>query len=194
MKLILSSCDFRNANSAKCIIDNLPKPIGECKVLFFPNEKSNEELINSKMYHYRLTEFGFKIENIYVFNYWDPKQFFNLDIDAIYISGGNTFGTIKRIRESGADKLIINYVRNGAVYIGGSAGAHIATPDITHVQKYDTNTFGLCDFSGLGLCDLILICHYNDDRENDYLELKGSSKHKVKTLTNDEYLVISDQQ
>ena len=193
MKLLLSSCDFRNEKSAKCIIDNLPKPIGECKVLFFPNEKANEELINSRMYHYRLTEFGFVNENIYVFNYWNPEHYLNLDIDVIYISGGNTFGTMKRIRESGADTAIINYVKGGAVYIGGSAGAHIATPDITHVQKYDTNTFGLCDFSGLGLCDRILICHYNDDRQNHYLELKGSSRYKVTTLTNDEYLIISNQ-
>ena len=194
MKLILSSCDFRNENSAKCIYDNLPKAIGDCKVLFFPNEKSNDELIKSGMYHNRLTEFGFKSENVYVFNYWNPEKFFNLDIDAIYISGGNTFGTIKLIRESGADKLIINLVNNGAVYIGGSAGAHIVTPDITHVQKYDTNTFGLCDLSGLGLCDRIFICHYNVDREKDYLELKVSSKYKVTTLTNDEYLVVLSEQ
>lgn len=194
MKLILSSCDFRNENSSNCIYDNLPKPIGDCKVLFFPNEKSNEELINSQMYHYRLTEFGFKKENVYVFNYWNPEHFFDLDVDVIYISGGNTFGTIKRIRESGADKLIISLVKNGVVYIGGSAGAHIVTPDITHVQKYDTNTFGLCDFSGLGLCDMVLICHYNDDRENDYLELKSSSKYEVTALTNDEYLVVTSEQ
>lgn len=193
MKLILSSCDFRNEHSAKCIYDNLGVAVKDCKVLYFPNEKSTEELIYSGMYEARLNEFGFKSENVHVFNYWNPNKFFNLDIDAIYISGGNTFGTMKRIREAKADSAIIEYVKNGAVYIGGSAGAHIATPDITHVQKYDTNTFGLCDFSGLGLCNRILICHYNDDRENDYIELRSSSKYEVATLTNDEFLVISSQ-
>ena len=192
MKLILSSCDFRNENSAKCIYNNLPKAVDKCKVLFFPNEKSNDELIKSGMYHSRLEEFGFKAKNVYVFNYWEPDKFHGLKIDIIYISGGNTFGTIKRIRESGADNLIIDYVKNGAVYIGGSAGAHIATPDISHVKKYDTNTFELCDFSGLGLFDGVLICHYNDDRQNDYLELAKTSKYKVTTLTNDEFLLVSN--
>ena len=106
MKLILSSCDFRNEHSAECIYKNLPKAVDQCKVLFFPNEKSNCELIKSGMYHSRLEEFGFKAENIYVFNYWEPNYFYSLEIDVIYISGGNTFGTIKRIRESGADSLI----------------------------------------------------------------------------------------
>ena len=33
MKLILSSCDFRNDNARKTIIDNLSKPISQCKLL-----------------------------------------------------------------------------------------------------------------------------------------------------------------
>ena len=36
MKLILSSCDFRNEKSKKTIIDNLSKPIDQCKLLFIP--------------------------------------------------------------------------------------------------------------------------------------------------------------
>ena len=190
MKLLLSSCDFRNENSARSIYENLPKPIDKCKVLYFPNEKSNEELINSGMYHARLNEFGFLTENVYVFNYWSPDKFFGLDIDVIYISGGNTFGTMKRIRESGADSAIISYVKGGAVYIGGSAGAHIASADISHVQKYDTNTFGLCDHSGLGLFDGILICHFTEERR-PHLELLRKDSHiPVTPLTNDEFIVV----
>jgi len=190
MKLLLSSCDFRNDNSAKSIYENLEMPIEDCKVLYFPNEKSTKELILSGMYHSRLCEFGFKTENIYVFNYWSPEEYFNLDIDAIYISGGNPFGTIKRIRESGADIAIVNYIKGGAVYIGGSAGAHIVCADIKHVSKYDTNTFGLTDFSGLGLYDGKLICHYNDDRYDYYEELKTESEFTVTALTNDEFIVV----
>lgn len=44
MKLILSSCDFGNPTSARFIIDNLCKPISECKVLYFPNNA--RELVN----------------------------------------------------------------------------------------------------------------------------------------------------
>ena len=66
-KILLSSCDFRNGESAKCIYDNLPHLIGQCKVLYFPNEKATEEAIKSKKFYQRLSEFGFSQENILLF-------------------------------------------------------------------------------------------------------------------------------
>ena len=75
MKLILSSCDFRNENSKRVILENLPKPINECKLLFIPNEKATLDAIKSGKYHNRMTEFGFSKENVTVFNYYAPKDF-----------------------------------------------------------------------------------------------------------------------
>ncbi|MBQ9112659.1 MAG: Type 1 glutamine amidotransferase-like domain-containing protein [Clostridia bacterium] len=193
MKLILSSSDFGNPESAKFISDHLCKPMKDCKVLYFPNEKATEEKIKSGKYHSRLSAFGFQKKNIYVFNYYAPAPFFGLDIDAIYISGGNTFGTIKRIREAGFDKTIIDYVQGGAVYIGGSAGAHIASANIAHVAKYDKDTFGLTDLSGLGLYSGILICHYSDDRAEDYEQLKACSKFPVTTLKDNQSILIREE-
>ena len=165
-KIILSSCDFRNSESAKCIYDNLQRPVDQCKVLYFPNEKATEEAIKSIKFYQRLSEFGFSKENIYVFNYFSPAEFdVNTRIDVIYISGGNTFGTLKRIKESRAEKVILDCLSRGAMYIGGSAGAHIASRSIQHVAKYDVDTYGLTDFSGLCLFDGILICHYSDLRK-----------------------------
>ena len=89
MKLILSSCDFGDPTSAKFITDNLCKPISECKVLYFPNEKVTLEKIKSGKYEARVSAFGFQRKDIYVANYFDPAPFFDLDIDVIYISGGN---------------------------------------------------------------------------------------------------------
>ena len=59
-------------------------------------------------YEVLVAAFGFQRKNIYVANYFDPTPFFDLDIDVIYISGGNTFGTMKLIRDSGFDKAIID--------------------------------------------------------------------------------------
>ena len=190
MKLILSSCDFGNPTSARFIIDNLCKPISECKVLYFPNEKVTPEKIKSGKYETRVAAFGFQRKNIYVANYFDPTLFFNLDIDVIYVSGGNTFGTMKLMRDSGLDKAIIDYVHRGVIYIGGSAGAHIATADIAHVAKYDKDTFGLTDFSGLGLYNGILICHYTEDRRQDYEQLSQGDKYRVITLSDSESIII----
>lgn len=190
-RIILSSCDFRNEKSAKCIYDNLPLPIHKCRVLYFPNEKATEKDIMSEKYYSRLTEFGFVRSNIYVFNYFSPFDFdVNIDIDVIYISGGNTFGTLKRIKESNADNLILRYISKGAMYIGGSAGAHIASRSIEHVAKYDVDTFGLTDFSGLNLFDGVLICHYSESRKNDYDRLLENGEKNVTLLGDGDSLII----
>ena len=190
-RIILSSCDFRNEKSAKCIYDNLPLPIHKCRVLYFPNEKATEKDIMSEKYYSRLTGFGFVRSNIYVFNYFRPIDFdVNMDIDVIYISGGNTFGTLKRIKESNADNLILRYISKGAMYIGGSAGAHIASRSVEHVAKYDVDTFGLTDFSGLNLFDGILICHYSESRKNDYDRLLENGEKNVTLLGDGDSLII----
>ena len=192
MKLILSSCDFGNPTSARFIIDNLCKPISDCKVLYFPNEKVTPEKIKSGKYEARVASFGFQKKNIYVANYFDPAPFLNLDIDVIYISGGNTFGTLKLIRDSEFDKAIVDYVHRGVIYIGGSAGAHIATADISHVANYDKDTFGLTDFSGLGLYNGILICHYKEERKADLDALNSSGKYCVIPLSDEQSILVKD--
>lgn len=190
MKLILSSCDFRNDKAKQTIIDNLDKPIDQCKLLFIPNEKATMQAIHSEMYYLRMQEFGFVRENISVFDYWNAEQFLDLDIDIIYISGGNTFKTLQRIRDCGFDKEIINYVKSGVIYIGGSAGAHIASANIEHVTSFDYVPDGYTDFNGLGLFDGILVCHYTDDRKALYDKLQSNGKYKVYALADDESLVI----
>lgn len=189
-KLILSSRDFRDEKTAECIRCHLPCPIEKCRVLYFPNEKATAERIRSGGYHGRLVDFGFSRENIRVFDYFSPVDFdAAADIDAVYISGGNTFGTLKRIRESGADRLIIDLVKKGAVYIGGSAGAHIACSSVAHTAKYDSDTVGLTDHTGLGLFDGILICHYTDERRADYAELLEREKCVIR-LRDEDCIVI----
>ncbi len=190
MKLILSSCDFRNEESQKVIMDNLPYPIDKCKLLFIPNEKATAEAISGSIYYDRMQEFGFIKENVYVFDHNNPDKFRNLDIDVLYISGGNTFGTLDKIRKSGFDKDIIDYVKSGVVYIGGSVGAHIVSKDIKHVEKYDENNVGITDYSGLGLFNGILICHYIDERKADFEKLSANSECKVYALTDEDSVVL----
>lgn len=192
MKLILSSCDFRNEESQKAIMDNLPYPINECKLLFIPNEKATAEAISGSVYYDRMQEFGFKKENVYIFDHNNPDKFRNLDIDVLYISGDNTFGTLDKIRRCDFDKDIINYVKSGVVYIGGSAGAHVASQDIKHVAKYDYNNVGMSDFRGLGLFDGVLICHYTYIRKNDYDKLCKTSEHKAYYLTDSDSIIYEE--
>lgn len=190
MKLILSSSDFGNARSAQAIYYFLEKPIEQCTVLFFPNEKATHEKVMSGKYHERLMGYGFTRENITVADYTETSTFMGKRPDAILISGGNTFGTLKCLRSCGADREIIRMVQSGAVYIGGSAGAHIASQNIAHVARYDIDTFGLDDFSGLGLFDGVLICHCDEKRRKDAEILQKEKKYHVYTLTDNDYITV----
>ena len=190
MKLILSSCDFRNDNAKKTIIDNLSKPIEQCKLLFIPNEKATYEAIHSEKYYLRMQEFGFARDNIKIFDYYNAQQFINLDLDVIYISGGNTFATLKRIKDCDFDKQIIRYLKSGVLYIGGSAGAHIVTQNIEHIAAFDSVPEDMTDFNGFGFVDGILICHYTEERKALYDKLIADGRYKIYVLKDDESLII----
>ena len=196
MKLILSSCDFINDNSRKVINDNVD--VANSKVLFIPNEKATKELINSDKYYKRLYKDGFTENNIYIFDEENANQFINLDIDVIYVGGGNTFATLKKIKDCGFDKYIINYINNGVIYIGGSCGAHIVTKNIEHLLDLDNNYCNLDDYNGLGLLDGIIIPHFNEvDYEPEkrmelYNKLITENKYKVYTLTNSESIIVNN--
>ena len=140
MKMILSSCDFINEKSKKVILENIDKDLDKCKLLFIPNEKATSEKIHSDKYYRRLKDDGFtNKKNIYVFDESNVDKFVDLDIDLLYISGGNTFATLKKIKDCGFDKHIIKYIKSGVTYIGGSCGAHIVSKNIEHLLSLDDN-------------------------------------------------------
>ena len=191
MKLILSSCDFINQHSHQVIIDNIPKPLADCKVLFIPNEKATPLKIKSNKYYDRLKENGFtNINNIYIFDETRPNDFRNLKLDLIYVSGGNTFGTMKKIKDTKFDLDIKKYILNGVIYIGGSCGAHIVTSNIKHVLNFDDNNVDLINFTGLNLFPGLLIPHYTKSREKILKELLEDNN--VYALTDDETIVFED--
>lgn len=185
MKLLLSSRDFRNEHARDTILRHLPKPIGQCRVLFVPNEVPTKK---SKLYK-RLGECGFAKENIYLYDPACAAEFCDLPLDCIYISGGNTFAIVDKIRKGGLDRAIARYVQAGVVYIGGSAGVHIVSQDFRHVQQYDENTVGLTDFRGLGLFEGILVCHYGEERRASYEALCAEGRYEVCALTDEDCIV-----
>lgn len=189
MKLILSSCDFRDEHSRQVILDNLPKPLSECRLLFIPNEKATSDKVASGKYHARMAELGFNTALVRVLDYTDPVPSVGLDIDVLYISGGNTFATLDRIRGCGFDREIVRYIQTGVTYIGGSAGAHIVCGDISHVAKYDTPPMGMTELCGLGLTDLTLLCHFTPARKSHLDELTVAGR-KVVTLTDEQSIVM----
>lgn len=84
--------------------------------------------------------------------------------DFIYVTGGNTFFLLQELKRTGADKIIMNEVSAGKVYIGESAGAMIASENITYVKGMDSikKAPNLTNFDALGLVAFYTVPHYTN--------------------------------
>lgn len=80
--------------------------------------------------------------------------------EVIIVGGGNTFNLLKCCRERGLLSAISARVRQGAAYIGWSAGANLACPTIC-----TTNDMPIVDpggFASLALVDFQINPHYTN--------------------------------
>lgn len=84
--------------------------------------------------------------------------------DYIYVTGGNTFFLLQELKKSGADKLLKKEIEKGKLYIGESAGAIVAAPDIEYSSRMDhkEKAPGLTDYSGLNVIDFYVVPHYQN--------------------------------
>jgi dipeptidase E len=84
--------------------------------------------------------------------------------DVIWISGGHTYYLRWLLRETGADQIIIDLVRDGKVYAGWSAGACVAGTSIHHFEfSDDPKDTPAMIYEGLGLIDGVILPHMNTD-------------------------------
>jgi len=86
-----------------------------------------------------------------------------LSCDAIHLSGGNTYYFLYWLRTREMLLPLRQYVSQGGVLIGVSAGSILMTPDISTSTLYgDEVIAGETDFSGLGLVDFAFVPHFGD--------------------------------
>lgn len=95
------------------------------------------------------------------------------DYAAIFIGGGNTYHLLQRLKDSSAFQQIKEYLDNGGVVYGGSAGAIIFGKDIDACLYMDTNDLNFGDTGGF---DMLFGCSFTAHYTNQYAE-----KHKVAT-------------
>lgn len=183
---MLTSAGFENEIVVENIKRIIKKPFKEIKMLVIPTARKNE--YNKEKYMLDYINLGFVSDNIIFFNDENPNSYKNLDIDLIYVCGGNTFLLQKYLKKSGFNEEIKKYISRGVIYLGASAGTHIATTNIEHVNMFDENFVNINDYQALNLFNGIIICHYSEEREKAYRELKRYSKYKVYTLKDKELI------
>ena len=115
---------------------------------------------NQQAYYARYNinlEPNFELDNIYRPEHLDAL----FTADAIHLSGGNTFNFLHWLRVRNLLDALRQYVEQGGVLVGVSAGAILMTPDIrTALLCGDTAPIENIETGGLGLVDFAIVPHF----------------------------------
>lgn len=125
------------------------------------------------------------------------KNFY--DYAFIYIGGGNTFKLLKQLKESKSFDKIKEYLNNGGIVYGGSAGAIIFGKDLDSCKTDDLNEADLNDIQGFDMLNgYSLLCHYtNRDKERtnntkEYL-LELSKQKPIYAIPEEDTIYVNDE-
>jgi peptidase E len=118
-----------------------------------------------------------------------------LQANILLITGGNVCALLRNLRSSGLDQAIHEFAQKEQYILAGySAGAMIMTPTIKLAAVdplVDENKdVGLTDFAALHLVDFEILPHYEESRKSFLEHYQALTPYAVKTLRDDEYLVI----
>lgn len=120
-----------------------------------------------------MTNCGIKDENIKIYDMHKTMTIHELNgFDAIYVCGGSTKHLVSRMKEINFKQSVDEYINNGGIYVGVSAGSVCAS------GKYP---------NGLGFIKNILDVHCDVGTENGSIE-----NDEPILLTNEQAIYISD--
>jgi dipeptidase E len=120
------------------------------------------------------------------------------DYSFLFIGGGNTFKLLRDIKVGGSFEKIREYLENGGVAFGGSAGAIIFGKDLEACVLDDSNDVNLTDTDGYDVLDGIsVLCHFgNRTEEKDEASrrflLDLSLRRKTVALPEEVTLFVND--
>lgn len=117
-------------------------------------------------------------------------------MDAIFVSGGNTYYLLHHVMKSGFDVVVKDLVKKGVVYIGSSAGSALACKTIEHIEDFDDKSIvDLSSYEALGLTQTLLLPHYGEAKyEQKFTTIVKEWKEKgqeLLLLRNSEALVVT---
>lgn len=148
--VLLTSAGFEDMdgeqkpNIVECFRGMLNKPVSDAEVLFIPTAAVSDEA--KKMAgkcRRELINIGISPANITTYDIGGSIcEDEAMEYDVIYFTGGDTGHLLRRIKETGFDRLVKKMVNANRVYVGASTGSVIATPNIG--DPFDGSTAGLC--------------------------------------------------
>ncbi len=191
--LILGSHSFYYTGVAQKICEQLPDRSGRMLLIGLAMEDDYAPRMLQREINAAVMS-DFEREKITVFDEKSPETSMQQDYDYIVVLGGNTFRLLHFVRKFGLDTFIREQVAKGAHYLGFSAGAYLACPDVGFVVGLDENLRILDgNFTALGLTQEYFFCHYGeDDRHDDrkLAELRVKLGTDVRPIAMDEIVVL----
>lgn len=120
-------------------------------------------------------------------------------VDIIYVAGGNSAYLLNKSQENNFAEIVKEFIDDGGIYIGQSAGSIVAGPNIYALYKSENNQWfkKLKSFDGYGLVDFIVVPHFGREDEKDYFlnhrfnNIYGE-KHKIILLTDKQYVTVQE--
>jgi len=188
------------SNTIEKLIEILPGSSDKLAVAFIPTAADPYE---DKWFvdedRDKLKEKGFNVKDVDIKGKTEQELLEELkDVDIIFVAGGNTFYLLEKSRESGFDKIVKELIQKGVIYVGSSAGATLAGPDIEPIKTLDdpSKAPSLKSFNGLNLVDFIILPHFEEKNRKEYGEIirENSEKgYKLIILTDNQAVVVEDE-
>ena len=155
--LLISNSTIHGCGYLDHAEEEIRKFLGHAKtVLFFPFALHDRDGYAAKA-RARFAQMGYTMTSAHSAR--DPLQAI-ADTDAIFIGGGNTFRLLKALQDLELVEPIRRRVRQGAPYIGSSAGSNVAGPTIKTTK--DMPIVQPRSFDSLGLVPFQISPHFQD--------------------------------
>ena len=194
MKLFL--CGGGSGEQVKTAYQKFGKVIDKEKPILYIPLAMNENKLSSceKWFKEEIKNFGatqfFMVKSSEELASLDFKQF-----SSIFIGGGNTFKLLNDLKKNGNDRKINDYLINGGIVFGGSAGAIIfGKTTKTCLQEDDKLNYN--ETEGFNLCGgCSILCHLKKKsfkRNRDFLK-NLSKTEKIIFLPEEDVIEIGDK-
>ena len=137
-KVLLTSAGFETDAIQAAFLGFLEKPPENTRVLFIPTAANNPGAISflPKCMN-DLFKVGVMAENIHVFDLHRALSHEELStFDVIYFTGGSPPYLMERINKTGFNVPLNEFVSNGGIYVGVSAGSYVAAGNLSDSLGY----------------------------------------------------------
>lgn len=119
--------------------------------------------------------------------------------DFIYVTGGNTFYLLQELKRTGADKLIVEEVNAGKLYIGESAGAMVVSANVEYAKGMDSikKAPDLESLEALDLVEFHTVPHYTNPpfaKSAQKIIDTYSATLKLTLISNKEAILVSNNE